>query len=69
VLTLTTPDGVTLTGSNDVHLASLWLDHQHGEGWEHGLIPFDEHDVMFSTLEELALMQDGLFPGYTITEH
>ncbi len=69
MLTLTNPDGAAITGTNDVHLAALCLDHQHGEAWEDGLIPFEEHDVMDSTIEELALMQDGLFPGYTITEH
>ncbi len=69
MLTLTLPDGTTLIGDNDVHLASRWLDHQYGSGWEKGLTPFDEHDLMHSTVEELALMGDGLFPGYTITEH
>ncbi|QJU56286.1 hypothetical protein SCB71_21315 (plasmid) [Herbiconiux sp. KACC 21604] len=69
MLSLTTPDGRTITADTDVELASRWLDAQHGDNWADGLIPFDEHDAMNSTIEELALMQDGLFPGYTVTEH
>ncbi len=68
MLILTTPEGVTLTAATDVELASKWLDKQHGEGWENGVIPFDEHDAMNSAIEELALMADGIFPGYTVAE-
>jgi hypothetical protein len=68
VLLLTTPTGDTITARTDVELASKWLDKQYGETWADGLIPFDEHDYMNSTIEELALMADGIFPGYTITE-
>lgn len=67
MLIMTTPDGDTLTGATDVELASKWLDKQHGQGWETDLIPFDEHDTMNDALEELALMADGIFPGYTLT--
>lgn len=69
MLTLTTPDGATVTGQDEIHLATVWLDHQYGKGWEKDLSPFDEHDIVWSTLEELALMRDGHLPGYTITEH
>lgn len=65
---LTTPAGDTISASTDVELASKWLDKQYGETWADGLIPFDEHDYMNSTIEELALMRDGIFPGYAITE-
>lgn len=68
MLTLTTPDGRTVTGDTDVQLAARWLDAQYGENWEKGLTPFDEHDIMHSTIEELALMRDGHLPGYTVTE-
>ncbi|MFB2586984.1 hypothetical protein [Herbiconiux liukaitaii] len=68
MLILTTPDGDTIAGSTDVELASKWLDKQHGEGWENGVIPFDQHDAMNSAIEELALMADGIFPGYTVAE-
>ena len=68
MLILTTPDGNTITAATDVELASKWLDKQHGADWAAGLIPFDEHDAMNSTIEELALMADGIFPGYTVTE-
>lgn len=67
MLILTTPGGDTIAASTDVELASKWLDKQHGEGWESGVIPFDEHDAMNSAIEELALMADGIFPGYTVT--
>jgi hypothetical protein len=65
---LTTPEGDTITAATDVELASKWLDKQHGEGWDDPLSPFDEHDAMNSTIEELALMADGIFPGYSVTE-
>lgn len=68
MLTLTTPEGDTLTADTDVHLASQWLDRQHGEGWEKGLIPFDEHDVMNTALDDLALIRDGSLTGYTLTD-
>lgn len=68
MLTLTTPDGTTITAATDVELASKWLDHQHGQNWDTGLIPFDQHDAMNSTIEELALMRDGILSGYTVTE-
>ena len=68
MLLLTTPAGDTITACTDVELASKWLDKQYGETWADGLIPFDEHDYMHSTIEELALMRDGIFPGYTVTE-
>jgi hypothetical protein len=68
MLTLTTPDGTAITAATDVELASKWLDHQHGANWGTGLIPFDQHDVMNSAIEELALMRDGVISGYTVTE-
>jgi hypothetical protein len=68
MLTLTTPDGTAITADTDVELASKWLDHQHGENWDTGLIPFDQNDIMYSTLDELALMRDGILSGYTVTE-
>lgn len=67
MLLLTTPEGDTITAATDVELAARWLDKQHGTGWENGLIPFDEHDAMNSTLEELALIADGIFAGYSVT--
>jgi hypothetical protein len=67
MLTLTTPDGTAITAATDVELASKWLDHQHGER-DSGLIPFDQHDAMNSTIEELALMRDGILSGYAVTE-
>lgn len=68
MLLLTTPAGDTITARTDVELASKWLDKQYGDDWADGLIPFDEHDYMNSTIEELALMADGIFPGYTVTD-
>ena len=68
MLTLTIPDGTAITAETDVELASKWLDHQHGKNWDTGLIPFDQHDVMNSTIDELALMRDGILSGYTVTE-
>jgi hypothetical protein len=68
MLTLTTPDGTAIIADTDVELASKWLDHQHGRNWDTGLIPFDQHDAMNSTIEELALMRDGILSGYTVTE-
>jgi hypothetical protein len=68
MLTLTTPEGDTLTADTDVHLASQWLDTQHGKGWEKGLIPFGEHDVMNTALDELALIRDGSLTDYTLTD-
>ncbi|WP_440711648.1 hypothetical protein [Herbiconiux sp. YIM B11900] len=68
MLTLTTPDGTTISADTDVELASKWLDHQHGTDWDTGVIPFDQHDVIHSTIEEIALMRDGSLSGYTVTE-
>jgi hypothetical protein len=68
MLTLTIPDGTAITADTDVELASKWLDHQHGKNWDAGLIPFDQNDIMYSTLDELALMRDGILSGYTVTE-
>lgn len=69
VITLTTPGGDTITGTDEIELASNWLDHQHGPGWEASVIPPVEHETVWSTLEELDLMRSGHIPGYTITEH
>lgn len=69
MLTLTTPDGTAINANTDVELASKWLDHQHGKNWDTGLIPFDQHDAMNSTIEELALMRDGILTGYTVIEN
>jgi len=68
VLILTTPNGDTVTAATDVELASKWLDKQYGNDWATGLIPLDEHDAMFSTIEELDLMRSGLIDGYAVTE-
>ncbi|MEV8241988.1 hypothetical protein AB0O90_17215 [Microbacterium testaceum] len=68
MLTLTTPEGDTLTADTDVHLASQWLDKQHGEDWAEGLIPFDVHDAMNTALDDLALIRDGNLTGYTLTD-
>jgi hypothetical protein len=68
MLTLTIPDGTAITAETDVELASKWLDRQHGENWDSGLIPFDQHDVVNSTIDELALMRNGIISGYTVTE-
>ena len=67
MLTLTTPDGTTITAKTDVQLADKWGALQYGDYW-HNLAPFDEHTAMNEALEELALMREGTFPNYTITE-
>lgn len=68
MLILTTPNGDIITAADEIELASKWLNKQHGEGWEKGVIPFDEHDAVWSTIEELDLMRSGLIDGFTVTE-
>ena len=65
MLTLTTPEGTTLTAPTDVQLADKWGELQYGEDW-HNLAPFDEHTAMNEALEELALMREGSFFGYSV---
>lgn len=67
MLTLTTPQGITLTADTDVRLASLWADEQLGGEWDDGLSPFDQHTAMNDFIDDVHAMQDGEIDGYTVT--
>ena len=67
MLTLTTPEGITVTAPTDVQLASAWGDRIHGPAWDVDLSPFDQHTIMHELLDEVHEIEAGEHPGYTVT--
>ncbi|MGZ0069714.1 hypothetical protein [Microbacterium arborescens] len=66
MLTLTTPEGLTLAAETHVQLASAWADKELGPGWDEGSSPFDVHTTLWEYIENVHAVEDGGHSGYSI---
>lgn len=69
MLILTMPEEGTFTAPTRIELAADIADHRNGSGWEAGVLPFIEHTDIWDIIEEIALIQEGVFDGCTLTEN
>lgn len=55
MLSVTTLDGKILTGPDNITLAAMLAEHEHGQHWEAHHPPFIDHSVMWDYIESLEL--------------
>ncbi|MDD7963100.1 hypothetical protein [Microbacterium thalli] len=67
MLTLITREGLTLTASTHVELASMWADQELGAGWDQDSSPFDVHTTMWEYIENVDAVREGAHSGYSLT--
>ncbi|WP_401001022.1 hypothetical protein [Agromyces sp. GXQ0307] len=67
MLTLTTPDGQTVTAPDELHLAAEFGEQVDGIDWE-ALCPFEDHTLTWEYIEFFALVRDDSMPGYRLTD-
>lgn len=67
MLTLTTPDGQTVTAPDEIRLAAAFGEQVEGIDWE-ALCPLDDHYLTWELIEFLALVRDDSMTGYRLTD-
>lgn len=55
MFSVTTIDGTTLTGPDNITLATMLAEHEHGQSWEAEKPPFIEHTIIWDYIEVLDL--------------
>lgn len=52
---VTTMDGIIITGPDNITLATMLAEHEHGQHWEADHPPFIDHSVIWDYIESLEL--------------
>ena len=53
MFSVTTIDGTTLTGPDNISLATMLADYEHGQDWEADQPPFIDHTIIWDYIEVL----------------